>query len=264
MAINVLGMPLSINAPQWARLFEASDLAGGTTAIPSGLTVTLGAGTRELRVAAGSSYQVGTLLTSDAVVSRTYGVAPATGARIDRVCAQVDWAGDVATAGSIVIVPGVAAATPQVPTVQQVAGTRWQTPLARVRVPATGTPTITPEAGVATATDFVPLTLPGAWSAVTDAPLGVQNLGGRVEFTGRYTRTTNDMPVGTLAEFDGAAVIPVGFRPVRVAQTSVYFGTSGIGKIIVQPTGLMSLTIVNATLSAGTAFRVANTTWIAA
>lgn len=271
MAISVIGVAGSVDAKEWAYLHRRMHDATGFDGVVDGGGVTIGTGTRQVVVAPVEAYQVGTLLMSDAAVTRTYAAPPAAGqSRIDLVCAQVDWSvGDETSAeslaGSIVVVQGTPAVTPAVPRVTRTSGVLWQTPLAQVTVPAAGAPTIVSfKFGAQDTSLLTPLTLPGAWLAVTDTPLAVQKLGGLVEMSGRYTRTTNDMPVGTLAEFNGAAVIPPGFRPPRTAQADAYFGTTGIAKIVITPTGTMSMTIVNATLSADTAFRVVNSQWFAA
>jgi hypothetical protein len=96
-----------------------------------GLTVSPGAGTREVSISAGEAFVAGVWFTSTAtVVPAALAANAGSSARTDYVVLEVDWTANTCT---LKVIQG-ASSTP--PDLTQTAGTLWQMPLARVSVPA--------------------------------------------------------------------------------------------------------------------------------
>jgi hypothetical protein len=148
MTFKVYGVTGSMDTIHYARIMQDLGDARAGMAVMEGFAVTLAGLTPT--VAPGRSLQAGTDLFSDAAFTTPALGARGVGPRIDRVVAQVDFNGNIDTAGSIIVVPGRAAAAggtavaPQL--LQDPIGLRkWQTPLWRFLVPPSGAVTITDE-----------------------------------------------------------------------------------------------------------------------
>lgn len=130
MAITLYGVDPSIDEAHWAQLH---DLA--TDQVVSGLTPTVGTGTRLVNVGTGNAYAAGVLATSTAVTAVTLAANTSGQSRIDYVVLNIDWTGTQTTGGTVTSVTGTPGSSPVAPNLIQTAGTRWQIPLARVSVP---------------------------------------------------------------------------------------------------------------------------------
>lgn len=141
MAVTVAGVQGYILDVDWSQMFADMMTIGAQEGVAAGLSCspTAGSSTRGISVTAGRSVQAGTLLRSTTTQLVNAQPNGTTNPRLDLVCAQVDWTQPIATAGSIVVVQGVAQATPLAPTPIRIPGTKWQTPLALAPVPAGAT-----------------------------------------------------------------------------------------------------------------------------
>lgn len=268
MAIDVAGVTGSVTDKDWAALFDALATGQRREYVPSGLTVTPSTG-RVLTVTAGSSYQAGTLATMTPSTTVTIAANTASTARIDTVCMQVNWAGTEATAGSLVVVAGVAAANPVARGLTKTPGGIWQTPLAYVRV-AAGASTLT-AANItdarpgATDAAVIALTLAGSW--VQDTPaIRVSRTGdGTVILSGRMQRTGGALAPGDIATFGDTAIVPTGYRPQSAAVAigvGEAPGNPSIHRLVFTTDGGCTLTTMVGTMPSGTSLRVQNTPWL--
>lgn len=270
MAITVYGVPTSIDALHWAMLMQDLGDSVGGMGVPSGLLGTEASGTRVVAIHSGRSLQAGTLAVSDAATNVTLAANTATTSRIDLVCMQVDWSGTTTTAGSLVVVSGTAASNPVAPTLTQSAGVKWQTPLLQVLVRAgvgqilgSDVTDVRPGAALTSAA----VTIPGNFTADSFDPLTVTRTGGIVEFSGRVTRNTTTVQVGSSA-INGSVIIPDGYRPTSqvnlVCHSDVLAGSPKYHTMTIDPSGAATLYPGTGAIGATSSIRVSTTHWIGA
>lgn len=273
MAITVNGVTGSVTDVEWAQLWQDAMDGGREESVATGLQVTPSSG-RVLAVSAGRSFQSGASVVYTGGSTVTIAANTASSARIDTVCMQVNWAGTETTAGTLVVVQGVAAANPVARALTKTPGGIWQTPLAYVRV-AAGAATISAanitdaRPGAATQT-FTSLSIPAAsastWTQPGAAPLGVQRSGAWVELSGRLTFTASNQPIGTNLQFSNVPIIPDGYRPLRDEVATCYGnpGSGNVNEMIFHTDGTVDFWVVVGTLTTGNVLRVTTTSWIGA
>lgn len=126
MAITAsYGFDGTINEAQWSTLHQPV----GTGHV-SGMAATVGSGTREVDIASGTAWAVGTYhIASATTVALSANASGNT--RIDTIVVDIDFSTDTAT---VEAVEGTPAASPVPPTLTQTPGTQWQIPLCHVTV----------------------------------------------------------------------------------------------------------------------------------
>lgn len=131
MAITVVGFDnADITEAGFARLMRYHGEVNNVHGVPSGLTASPGAGTRQVSVSSGIAVVPGALVESSAVETVTLDANPGSTTRTDYVVLEVDWVANAATVKKVTGSSG----TP--PALTQTEGGVWQMPLARVTVPA--------------------------------------------------------------------------------------------------------------------------------
>lgn len=268
MTIRVDGVPLSISGSGWANLWHDYMAAGMDSVVLAGLAVTQ-AGTRTVAVSAGRSVQAGTRAVSDAAFTVPQLPAAVSNPRVDRIVMQVQWPADDSTdtsltAGTLTRVPGSEGASPVAPGLTNTPGTLMQTPLAQVRVNTNGTIVITDERALASSS--TPVAFPGDWSQDGTWPLMVtRSTGGDILLDGRLSKTQTTLTTGTVKSY--GVIVPVGFRPSRLAQIICTSGGQGaplvFHRLDITPDGAATF-YVGADIAPGVALRVQNTSWKAA
>lgn len=127
MAITAsYGFAGTLNEAQWSELHVPLANPG----FVNGMSQTVGSGTREVDLASGTAYAVGTYH----VASATTVALSANGSgnpRIDTIVVNIDFTTDSA---SITAVEGTPASSPVPPTLTQTAGVEWEVPICDVLV----------------------------------------------------------------------------------------------------------------------------------
>lgn len=138
------GAGANVTEQQWwkmGRLWRSTGLiVTGTTLDAMGtgtgdLSVNPGTGL-SVNVRPGAAWIEGHYFVSDAMITKTLAAADPTNPRIDRIVVRADW---VANQITIEVLQGTPNATPSPPTLTQTSGTRYELPIAQVRVNAGAT-----------------------------------------------------------------------------------------------------------------------------
>lgn len=268
MAITVNGVTGSITDAEWAQMWQDAMDGGREEYVPTGLQVSPSSG-RVLAVSAGRAFQSGASVVYTGGSTVTLGANAASAPRIDTVCMQVNWAGTESTAGSLVVVQGVAAANPVPRGLTKTPGGIWQTPLAYVTVaPAASTisaSSIVDARPGANDGTFVACSVQGGW--VQGSPqLGVIRMGNVVELAGRIQLTGGNQTPGGVALFGNAPLIPAGYRPKRTAAavmaTSDNDASMSLHRLLFLNDGTCTCTTILGTLPTGGSMRVQTTHWL--
>ena len=133
MAIVSAGYAGTVTDAQWAKMVPHVGVAMMSVDDFGSFRVTAAAGTRTVRVAAGSASAAGIYDTSDAAVNVVLGDV-ASGVRWDLIVLRRNWA---SKASSVVAIPG--SSTKTLPSRNKTPGTTFDQPLALVRVTAGST-----------------------------------------------------------------------------------------------------------------------------
>jgi hypothetical protein len=272
LAIQVYGVTGSMDTLHFNQIaLDIGDADKGMSVMEGldvALTTNLG-----FTVAPGRSLQAGTDAFNLTTFTGAVGTRSAT-TRIDRVVMQVTLAGSRDTAGSIVVVPGRAASGTSAPVapglIQDVLGRGiWQTPLAQITVPPTGSLTVTDDRpGLSTDLPFVQMIVTGAtWSQDSPA-FGVSRRGDWVEMTGALLRTGASIATSGTATFGDSVVIPAGYRPrhsvVAHAVSGIVANDIAEQRFIFQPDGTCVMYVTRGTLATGRVLRLDTTTYLGA
>lgn len=136
MAINTYGVSPSIGEFEWAVLHRIQQRGAWHEVVDAATdyAVTPVTGTRTVQVFSGDMAVNGVLVRNDAPVNVSFAAQSGGNSRIDYVVLEVDWSGAVATASTVKVIAGTAAASPVPPSLTRVAGTLWQVGLARVSI----------------------------------------------------------------------------------------------------------------------------------
>lgn len=128
MAITAIGFDGTVNEADFSKFMRYVGDVAYRHGVPTGLTVTTGAGTRESVVAAGIGLLPGVLADSDDAVTLTHAANSGSGNRADYVVLRGDWSDN----SVVLTVKAGTSSTP--PALTQDHGSVWEMPLAIVTV----------------------------------------------------------------------------------------------------------------------------------
>lgn len=163
MAITSVGYDGTVTETQFSRLMRYVGEVAYKHGVPTGLTASAAAGTRQVSITAGTAVLPGLLVDSSATVTTTHAANTGTTNRADLVVLRADW---TANTTSLAVVQG-SSSTP--PALTQIEGSLWEMPLALVTVRPSVSTLLSSDVAVCKPLPRVARTATGSLSSVTRA-----------------------------------------------------------------------------------------------